>query len=145
MNLQDKINYANSIDLIDETIYVNRVPYPQANSVNLIFNVIHSACNTVNLVEELRALYRIHQRQVSYYCNACIYLGFLYKNNDIYIGTELGYHFSNQGELNNKNKLFVEQCLRIPSIRNSYLLFIGNNNIYNSEIADELLRNKIFL
>ena len=63
MNLQDKINYANSIDLIDETIYVNRVPYPQANSVNRIFNVIHSACNTINLVEELRELYNIHERQ----------------------------------------------------------------------------------
>lgn len=67
-----------------------KIPFPQANSMNLIYSILLDISNNGISKREIAKKYEIDERQGSYYLDSLEFLGFVEKINTKYFYTEIG-------------------------------------------------------
>ncbi|MEI8349834.1 MAG: AAA-associated domain-containing protein [Candidatus Omnitrophota bacterium] len=96
--------------------YAQGVCYPQADDVEKVNRLVISIFNGQTSKEDLGRILNVTLRQVDYYGNAAVYLGFLQTNRGQFQLTELGKKFA-QYDKKQRENLLIEQFFKIPSIR----------------------------
>ena len=129
----NKIKYLEKIEKVDETILLDTIPYPQANNVKQLFLFMKCLGKAIILDDELSNYLNISIRQVHYYGNALYYLGFCKRHLGSFLLTDIGIEFINSNK-NNQIKLFIQNCFKIPSIRNCYSLKLTSKNFKIEDI-----------
>ncbi len=69
---------------------MKHIPFPQANNLDLIFDIIMDIGNTGLTKSDVAAKYHMEERQGSYYLDALLYLGFVEKIHSKYFLTKKG-------------------------------------------------------
>ena len=140
----NKIKYIESLNKIDEDelIYFKKIPYPQANKTRVLFLFIDALKRSVINKKALSIELNLGLRNVDYYGNALRYLGLVKRNSTCYLLTIKGRSFSNLS-LNDQKKEFSKICLTIPSISDSCIKFLKNNDINEEDIKILFKKHKI--
>lgn len=69
---------------------MKNIPFPQANNMDLIFNVLNDIGNDGLTRMDVSSKYNIKDRQGAYYLDALLYLNFVEKINTIYFLNNIG-------------------------------------------------------
>ena len=69
---------------------MKKVPFPQANNIELIFSVLNDIGDTGLSKFDVSKKYKIDERQGSYYLDSLLYLGFVTKINTKYFLSDKG-------------------------------------------------------
>ena len=132
-----------SIKTINEQ-NLQEIPYPQANNINKLFLFITYIGQGILDKDQLIDTLNIHGRQIDYYSNAMRYLGILNKRYNYFVLNPLGETFFKASQ-EEKDEIFITQCLKIPSIRKSYIFYSENQNSTKKDIVKILKDSKLNL
>ena len=103
-----------------------KLPFPQANDLDkVLILIVEFNYRTKN--ELMKILNLSSVRQMSYYYNACIFLGFMVKKNRRYELSNLGNIISSENKKYRELRLIL-QLLKSQMILESYLLFREKTN-----------------
>lgn len=95
------------------------VPYPQANDLDKVIDIVTSfEEHTLNTKELISLYFDFDERQGDYYANAAIYLGFLKRDDDRgnkFELTPLGETLRHYNNRNQRNLLLLKQILVMPT------------------------------
>ena len=125
MNINNikKLKFINGLETIEEKLLTS-VPYPQADDVKKLYSyAIYLSKGEVDQ-ENLKEIFGLHMRQLKYYGQALVYLDLAIKKNEYYLVNKDGYKLANSSIIDRK-KIFIEKCLQIPTIRQSYFKFLN--------------------
>jgi len=116
------INYQN----ISSTIHVDSfepqsVPFPQANDLDKIIDLVVSFNDELNAKEAIADYFEFDDRQGDYYANAGIYLGFLARKSarGKFSLTSLGYELKRCRTRRCRSGLLLSQLFKRPTFRHS--------------------------
>ena len=90
---------------------MKKVPFPQANSIELIFNILNDIGNEGISKLDVSKKYSINERQGAYYLDTLLYLEFVQKINTKYFLTRTGVEIRLSPYDHMKNK-FIEEILK---------------------------------
>ena len=133
--------YLSKISMKIEPIH-SYIPFPQANDVSKIFNFISYTKRGHILKEELIKDFSMTDRQIDYYGNACRYIGLTFKDEKEFLLTSKGQKFST-ADINTKNKIFIDSCMEIPSIRESFEIYLKDKDNALHNIQDVLKKHNV--
>lgn len=134
--------------LADEQVYDQEIsgdsttviPYPQANSLDVVLQVIDTLRESGNSIYDLVSTRIVKSaRQASYYYNAAAFLGFCFKRGNYFYPTELVSELRAAGEVNKASK-FAAMVLANQHVSR---LFIGVSRFPNNETKLTWLANQI--
>ncbi|MCQ2798794.1 MAG: hypothetical protein MJ220_02825 [Bacilli bacterium] len=94
---------------------MSKVPFPQANNIELIFAVLNDIGSEGLAKDEVAFKYGIDPRQGSYYLDALLYLGFVEKINTKYFLSNKGIT-TRLAPKDNMKKVFADHILEHPFI-----------------------------
>lgn len=103
------------------------VPYPQANDVDKVIDLISFVGMGFNTKEELAQQFDFDDRQGDYYANAARYLGFLEKDDIEFKLTDLGKKFFDIDSSSNRTSLLIQQLFQYPTFRGVLRLLVGSD------------------
>lgn len=138
----DVLIQAISVDDIEP----NFVPFPQANDLDKIIDLVVSFNDELSKKEGIAEYFEFNERQGDYYANAAIYLGFLDRGegNSQFSLTELGGELKRCRTRRCRNGLLFNQLLKRPTFRRSIEMLrnshLNVNSIRIEEIADIIQR-----
>ena len=113
------------------------VPFPQANDLDKIIDIITSFCEDLNTKEKISEYFEFDGRQGDYYANAAIYLGLLIRDLDnagSFILTDFGKEMRRCSNRRCRNRLLLIQLLRRPSFRST--IFLMKDRGFNTKDID---------
>ncbi len=117
-----------------------KIPYPQANSLDVVLQVVEMLREAGNSVYDLVSTGIVKSfRQASYYLNAAAFLGFCFKRGNYYYPTELVSELHAVGEGDKVGK-FAGMVLANRHVSN---LFIGVSRFSDYEARLAWLMNQI--
>jgi len=122
------------------------VPFPQANDLDKIIDLVVSFNDEVSTKEGIADYFEFDERQGDYYANAAIYLGFLDRGevSSQFSLTELGGELKRCRTRRSRNSILFNQLLKRPTFRRSIEILRDSrfdvNAIHFEEIADTIQR-----
>lgn len=104
------------------------VPYPQANDLDKIVDLVHMIDEGVIEKEEIAEFFDFDERQADYYSNAGIYLGFLRRGNEnsSFALTKKGKKFVSLNTRSKRIKYLVEEMTNKKSLNEVLRIFAQN-------------------
>ena len=78
-------------------------------------------------------------RQIKYYTDACIYINLVYKSEGDYFLTKEGLDLINTKNKVSRNALLSKICLKVPSIKNSYINYKKNKFFDKEYIKNQII------
>ena len=93
------------------------VPYPQADDLDKVVDVIQQLYSGVQNKAEIAEYFEFDERQGDYYLNAAAYLGFVERNDQCFGVNDSGSEFIRSHLRADKTKLIITQLLQRPSFR----------------------------
>lgn len=131
------------LDSIDRTIdyYDKSIPIPQANSFNILIELIGLYSDNEHLdEEEITEHFRFTTRQTSYYNSALVYLGIIIKKQG-----SREYKFTDQGNLmstsapKESRKLLFRAVLSMTIYNLAYRHYLSNDRTFDNKYLAEIL------
>ncbi|ADI73574.1 conserved hypothetical protein [Methanohalobium evestigatum Z-7303] len=119
------------------------VPYPQANDVDKIIDVVKNIENGYNNKFLIASYFEFRERQGDYYANAARYLGFLTKtNNGEFRLTETGKKLAHSVYRSERNYIFLQQLLKRPTFH-EIIISLKDYDFELSNLDDNLISSII--
>jgi len=113
---------------------IRKIPFPQANNLKLMFEILCSIENSGVTKERISANFVIHNRLASYYLNALAYVGLVEKINSKYFLTLYGNEVIGVKD-SMKKYLFIEM---IANSENFSVYYKKYHNYYMDKKALEI-------
>jgi len=129
-----------------EAIEPNFVPFPQANDLDKIIDLIVSFNDELSTKEGIAEYFEFDERQGDYYANAAIYLGFFDRGegSSRFSLTELGGELKRCRTRRCRNGILFSQLLKRPTFRRSIEILMDSHfdvsSIRIEEIAESIRR-----
>lgn len=118
------------------------VPYPQANDLDKIIDIIVSSSDDPITKESITGYFEFDERQGDYYANAAIYLDFLSRDRShpgSFILTDLGKQLQHCRTRRSRNNLLVRQLFRRPTFRQAIIRMKEQGFVAESVEIDEIM------
>lgn len=115
----------------------SNTPFPQADDLNKVLKLI-SEFDYKTKNELMEILQFSAERQMSYYKNACLYLGFMIKDKSKYKLSKVGLIIANENKKYRKLR-FIQELLKNEMILESYL-FLLKEKISNDKLLEIIRR-----
>lgn len=124
-------------------VELDNVPFPQANDLDKIIDIIVSAADEPLTKESIAERFEFDERQGDYYANASIYLGFLQRDLEsmsTFLVTDLGKELQRCRTRRCRLNLLIRQLIQRPTFRTAIILMKERELVVESvgieEIAD---------
>lgn len=134
------VNISELLRLIPEEEEPEDVPYPQADDLDKVVDIIKLIGVGVNDKVQLAEFFEFEERQGDYYANAGCYLGLVKREGQKFVLTRLGREFSQLESLSERTEMLLSRMLARPTFRTGFNLLVANEfkleNIGNVEIAE---------
>lgn len=123
-----------------DTVEPEIVPFPQANDLDKIIDLIISYSDELNTKDSITDYFEFDERQADYYANAAIYLDFLDRGESRghFILTPLGQELQRCRTRRCRNALLLSQLFKRPTYRHSIGLLKNSQFIVDSIAIDDI-------
>lgn len=124
-------------DIFPRKVQLN-IPFPQANDLDRVFNILDLLNNNGLSKDDVADLFSINSRQGDYYLNALLYLGLVNKYNVKFFLSEKGIELKKMGS----NLRKFEFCMHILSyelFHSAYKLLKIERSLTSKEKIRELI------
>lgn len=132
-----KIELFRKLQLVKEKTQ-KEVPFPQANSFNLIIQTVFLVSEGVDTAFDISESIGFEPRQGNYYLSACRYLNLIYKEKNKYLLTSIGKEIINSSELE-MNRILFEQILQHKVFHETYKIYLDNEVVPNVEDITKII------
>jgi len=118
----------------------DEVPYPQADDLDKVVDVVKLIGGGADDKVQLAELFEFDERQGDYYANAGCYLGFVRREGRRFVLTHLGREFVQLESFSERTKSLLSRMLARPTFRALFVLLVANrfglDAIENAKIAE---------
>ncbi|HET9959219.1 MAG TPA: AAA-associated domain-containing protein [Polyangiaceae bacterium] len=115
------------------------VPFPQADDVRRVIDVLDAVSNGTSNRTELSKYYEFNERQSDYYANAAAFLGYLSRSDAGFGLTPLGSEFVSL-PMHERHRRFIERMAMLPVFREVLESLCSNRALPESDWTAELIR-----
>ena len=121
-----------------DTSEMEDVPFPQANDLKKVRDVINLIYSGINSRDAIAAYWDIEGRQGDYYANAARYLGFVERENQGWALTEMGCHYL-ELPTSRRKRCFVEAILKRTVFYKLATIMFEEKNIPDNQIIKSVI------
>lgn len=114
------------------------VPFPQANDLKKVRDVINLIYSGINTRGSIAAYWDIEDRQGDYYANAATYLGFVERENQAWALTEMGCHYI-ELPTSRRKRAFVEAILKRTVFYMLAVMMSEKNKVPKRQIIKDVI------
>ena len=142
-----RINLNTLLNIIEVSDEPN-VPYPQANDLDKVVDLVMNYSEGLNNKESIAEFFEFDERQADYYANAAIYLG-LFERDAVhrkqFLITEIGYQLASFPNRIDRNLCVLKQMISRPSFNDILSLFNRNSrdlSLLHPDIVARIIQSR---